>query len=96
LLRNEPANDKFATATQLLNQDPNLAACFDLHQTPILPLHCSRNEAQTSLKGNSMQRTIRNTTSLAVLAAALTRAFASAQAADLPVYTKAKAPAVEA
>lgn len=43
-----------------------------------------------------MQRTLRTTASLAVLAAALTGAFASAQAADLPVYTKAKAPPVEA
>ena len=41
-----------------------------------------------------MRRLVRNTASLAVLAAALGGAFASAQAADLPVYTKA--PAVEA
>jgi outer membrane protein len=36
-----------------------------------------------------MPRTIWNTASLAVLAAALGGAFATAQAADLPVYTKA-------
>ena len=42
-----------------------------------------------------MRRIVRNTASLAVLAAALAGAFASAQAADLPVYKKAP-PAVEA
>lgn len=42
-----------------------------------------------------MQRTILNIARLSVLAAALGGAFASAQAADLPVYTKAKAPVVE-
>src|SRR6516225_7677684 len=40
-----------------------------------------------------MQRTIRSMASLAVLAAALGGAFASARAADLPVYTKAPPPA---
>ena len=43
-----------------------------------------------------MQRTMRNTASLLVLAAALSGTFASAQAADLPVYSKAPAMAVEA
>ena len=42
-----------------------------------------------------MQRTILNIARLSVLAAALGGTFASAQAADLPVYTKAKAPVVE-
>lgn len=43
-----------------------------------------------------MRRIVRNAASPAVLAAALAGAFASADAADLPVYQKAPAPAVEA
>jgi outer membrane protein len=52
----------------------------------------SRNEARTWLKGNAMDGMIRNLARLAALGAALAGAFASAQAADLPLYKKAPPP----
>ena len=52
----------------------------------------SRNEARTWLKGNAMDGMIRNMARLATLGAALAGAFASAQAADLPIYKKAPPP----
>lgn len=48
------------------------------------------------LKGIEMQRTTRNLARLATIGAMLVGTFASAQAADLPVYKKAPPPPVEA
>jgi outer membrane protein len=53
----------------------------------------SRNEARIWLKGNAMQRTIRNLARLATFGAMLAGTFTSVQAADLPVYKKAPPPA---
>ena len=46
------------------------------------------------LKGIEMQRTTRNLARLATIGAMLVGTFASAQAADLPVYKKAPPPPV--
>ena len=52
----------------------------------------SRNEARFWLKGIEMQRTIRNLARLATLGVGFAAIVGAAQAADLPVYTKAPPP----